>query len=530
MKQIVCRLFATLLLLNSISISAQDKLKNLPELSLPVSNKKLVMAHYMTNIIRYKGHKLEDSCDPEFYPENGNITSSLGGLTQVKVLSDSILKDRTLDEAVEFEMRTALQSGIDGFQFYYVLGTPGWDEIIKAFFRVADRKQLDFKFALCISHPDGSTEALKIAGLSKRMNAIFKEVGKNNPHWLRTPDGRMILYMWYGEQLADLPSDLNGLSPFYYMARAYNRLAEATGEHFACIFSINERIDSNKLNELLDYFPSVWMWTVSFTDDYAGKSVAALCKTRKRSFMGSAFPDFYTSKLLKRGTWQMFHHATDAVCAGINSVERKYIATGLSYNYRKLLEFSIEQDVSIINVITWNDYPEGHHLAPELNHNDGFSLLLKYYKGLWKKEPDNKADEDVVISFFKKYKHNISPVPYKISLVSFQEDAVSYNSEDSIEVVTLLKDKADLTVNQMTTSVPRGMFVSRFKMHSGPVQVTLSRNGVALKHFVTPESITSNPYRTDRLTYSWSTETESWRRSFYKIFSQPDLTNKANIK
>jgi len=46
--------------------AADDKLINAPELSLPISDKKLVIAHCMTNIIRYKGHKLEDSCDPEY--------------------------------------------------------------------------------------------------------------------------------------------------------------------------------------------------------------------------------------------------------------------------------------------------------------------------------------------------------------------------------------------------------------------------------------------------------------------------------
>src|SRR4030081_467373 len=61
------------------------------ELSLPVTEKKLVMAHCMTNIIRFKGHKLEDSCDPEYYAPKGNITAPLGGLTQVNVLSDPFL-------------------------------------------------------------------------------------------------------------------------------------------------------------------------------------------------------------------------------------------------------------------------------------------------------------------------------------------------------------------------------------------------------------------------------------------------------
>ncbi|WP_315817887.1 hypothetical protein [Paraflavitalea speifideaquila] len=162
-------------------------------------------------------------------------------------------------------------------------------------------------------------------------------------------------------------------------------MGDAVNERFALARTINERIDEQKANEYLDYFPAVWMWTVSYTNDYAGKLVADACRKRNRTFMGAAFNDFYTSKLLKRGTWDMFHYASEAVSAGIGKVERKYIATGLSWNFRKMLEFGIAEDVSIMNIITWNDYPEGHHLAPEINHNDGFSLLLKYYKSVWKK-------------------------------------------------------------------------------------------------------------------------------------------------
>ncbi len=98
---------------------AQIPAKNQDELSLPISNRKFVIAHCMTNIIRYKGHKFEDSCNPEYYSSEGNITASIGGLSQVLPMEDSLLKNASLDSAVAFEMRAAIASGIDGFQFYY---------------------------------------------------------------------------------------------------------------------------------------------------------------------------------------------------------------------------------------------------------------------------------------------------------------------------------------------------------------------------------------------------------------------------
>ena len=519
-------LFLLLFFLNC-SVYAQDSLKNLPEYSMPITNQKLVIAHCMTNIIRYKNHPYEDSGNPDFYDRTGNITAPLGGLTQVKPMANNLMANATLDESVEFEMRAAIRSGIDGFQFYYVLGLTDWDNIIKAYFRVAEAKHLNFKFTVCISHPNGSTEALKIAEYARRINGIMDEVGHNNPHWLRTPDGRLIVYQWLGDGLADIPADKQGLPDQFYIARAYKRLADDVHERFACVYTINTIINQQKLDDILDYFPAVWIWTLPYSNDYLGNMVANECKTRSRNFTGSVFSDFYTSKLLKKGTWDMYHTANEAVEAGLGNVERKYITTGLSYNFRKLFEFGIKQNAPIINVITWNDYPEGHHLAPEINHNDGFSILLNYYKSVWKGLPSPYSDRDVAVVFFKKYKHNVKPKPYDIPVKSFQQEVIPRAWEDSIEVVTILKTKGRLTVNGQTKEVAEGLVSTKFKMTDGPVNVSVSRNDTITVHFITPEGITSHPYRADRLTYSFSSEFNRFYKDLYPGFT-PEYSHEYN--
>jgi hypothetical protein len=496
------------LLLSAVLVStctpAQSLLRNDGELSLPITSRKLVIAHCMTNIIRFKGHKFEDSCNPEYYLQSDNITSSIGGLTQVWPMEDDLLKDASLDSAVAFEMRAAKASGIDGFQFYYPLGTESWDKIIEAYFRVAEKEHIEFYFTFCISHPSGGDEESRIDSYANRINDIFNAVGRNNSHWLRTPDQRLVIYQWNGEGLADIPSNLNGFSRPYYVALAYQKLADAVHEKFASIFLINEQITPEKLNDYLDYFPACWIWTLPYVKNYIGEMVAATCRKRGRTFTGSTFCDFYTSKLLEKGTWNIYS-AEEAAEAGLEKGERKYIATGLSYNFRRLLEFGLEQDVPIMNIITWNDYPEGHHLAPEINHNEGFSILLNYYKSIWKQEPSPFTGKDVAVVFFKKYKHDIEPNPYHFNVVTI-ETGVNLASEDSIEVVTLLKKSSLLKVNGQSKQVPAGFAVSRFTMDPGPVHVMVSRASSAVLDFITPEKITFQPTRTDRLTYSYSSE------------------------
>ena len=524
----LCCLPALILCLLQHQLYAQDSLKNLPEYSLPLTTEKLVIAHCMTGMITYKGHPLEDSGNPAYYAPKNNSSAPLGGLTQVKVMADSLMSTRSLDEAVAFEMRAAIRSGIDGFQFYYVLGIKDWDNIIKAYFRVADQQKLKFKFTFCIAHPTGKTEALRVQEYAERMNGILDEVGRTNEHWLRTPDGRLVIYQWDGEGLADIPADPGQLPIPYYISRAYQRLANAVHERFACVFTINREITDKALNEFLDYFPATWIWTLPYnSQQYIGERIASVCRQRKRTFTASVFNDFYTSKLLKKGTWEMYHHVGDAVKAGLGQVERKYITTGLSYNFRKLLEFGIAQDAEIINVITWNDYPEGHHLAPEINHNEGFSILLNYYKSLWKGDPSPYADRDVAIVFFKKYRHDVVPHPFNIPVKAFQKEVIPAEWEDSIELVTLLKAPAEVKLNGKHMTAGEGLSVLKFPMRAGRVSVNITRNNQRTVKFLTPEGITAFPYRSDRITYTFSSEFDRFYKDLYPGF-KPSYSTEYN--
>lgn len=517
-KRIFLPLFSLFLSLITISdVFAQDSLANLPELSLPLSDKKLVIAHCMTHIIRYKGHEFEDGANPKYYP----ITPPIGGYTQVNVMADSMLSNASLEDAVEYEMRAAKKCGIDGFQFYYPLSnSQGQDDIIKAYFKVAEEKKIDFKFTFCFSHPNtpGLDENAKLIQFAVRVNDIMNTVGHNNSHWLRTPDGRLIVYLWYGEQIADVPADNVRTKPVYfYQANAYRKLAAACGEKFACMYSINNDISKGDLDDLLDYFPGAWLWTEAYEHKGEDKMVAALSKKRNRAYTASVFPDFYTSKVLQPNNpdWKILSNS-EAESAGTGGMQRKYMSVGLSQTYRKQLQFAVDNNSPIINFITWNDYPEGHHLAPEVNHNFGFSVLLKYYKSLWKNEPD-PFDHDVAVVFFKKYKSSIKPKPYNVSVETIGStiDKGTLAIEDSIEVVTILPQPAQLVVNGETVNVPAGLNAQRFKSQAGAVSVAIQRNGVVTKSFTTPEAITDNPLRTDRITYTFDTEFDDY---FHSIF------------
>lgn len=492
---------------------------NPAELKLPLTDKKLVIAHCMTHIIRYKGHSLEPGCNSKYYPLKKSIPESLGGYTQVNVLSDTYLKDATLEQAVEFEMLAAKKSGIDGFQFYYTLGLQNNDKIIETYFKVAREKNIDFKLTFCFSrpsHPD-MNETQKVELFANRINKIMDNVGRDDPNWLRTPDGRLIVYLWYGEQLADIPPVKlrEGKPSYFYAAQAYNRLAHAIGERFACLYSIHNNVTDTSLNQILDHFPNVWLWIGAYKFPGYDASVAAKCAERGRAFAASAFNDFYTSKLLERNfpKWDIANPQKAAVL-GIDGVERRYLQTGLSQTFRNQMVSAIKNNSPLINIISWNDYPEGHHFAPEVNHNDGFSILLKHYKSILTGKESPYKNRDVAITFFKKYQSNITAKPYGIFARNLGSTAPG--DEDSIEVITILPQAAKLVVNDASIAVPKGLTVHKFRHQIGPVNVAIVRDNKIAKCFKTPEWITDNPLRTDRLTYTFSTELQDFHKDIFK--------------
>ena len=108
-----------------------------------VAQEKLVMAHYMTDMVPQTNRPLIRWIDPELADPSGS-TAVLGGLQQTQPLASLYLRDADLVAAVDFEIRAARQLGVDGFQFYYPLGDDtrmlqeAYNRIIRTFIQRSD--------------------------------------------------------------------------------------------------------------------------------------------------------------------------------------------------------------------------------------------------------------------------------------------------------------------------------------------------------------------------------------------------------
>ena len=169
-----------------------------------------------------------------------------------------------------------------------------------------------------------------------------------------------------------------------------------------------------------------------------------------------------------------------------------------------MLQSAIDRDAQIINYATWNDWPEGQHLAPEVNHNFGPSLLLRHFAALWRGQPP--PFDDLAAVFFKKHPSTATPAhPVAVKVKSLRNDPAA---EDEIQLVTVLKSAVECRYNDKNSGIIQpGFQITALPLPpDGPIHIRLSLpgSGKTVAEFVTPVGVTRSPMRVDRLTYSYS--------------------------
>jgi hypothetical protein len=505
-----------------------DVTKDRPELSLPLVERKRVIAHYMT-MMTYSRERAptDDLFNPAMYSPLGPA-GHLGGMSQhIPLIAHYHGQTASLEESVAHEIRAAIEIGIDGFQFYFPArrdreGMELECRIITTFLKVAANDFPDFKLTICPSHPNDHTESENIESWAWSLNRILDET-RTLDSWLKTPDGRFVIYLWCPDGLADsvTPHSIIADHPerMRDVALAYEKLAEACGIQAAYIYHLRDEWTGNAelLEAALDYFPAIWGFIPTSDDDDDWPRIHARCKERGRVYTQSIFNDFYTSKFYcKKEDFRMIFRLDECRERTVADYWKRYLPCGLSRAFRRQLQRAIDWDAPLLNVVTWNDYPEGHHMAPEINRNFGFALLLKHYKKQWLARPEKNHKEWAAV-FFNKYRRAVRPDPFDFEVRPVRDEQAD---EDFIEVITLLNEPSRLLINKTDCGlVAAGLQETRIPSEPGQVCVCLKRGGDPFIEFETPEGITENPYRTDLTTYSFSSEFDTF---FSRLFPGQD--------
>ena len=500
------------------AIGESEVLRNRKELSLPFALKKRVVAHYMSNMLYHKGVQSVPTYDSREHFHLKGPSEEIGGFNQSFPIMDFRNTDMSIDEVAEFELRTAMKLGIDGFQFFYPLthldALDDYNKTIQAFFRAVQRLDVDFKLTVCLCMAEKDMpEEQKIQRWGDPLKELLAEKGWNDI-WLKTPDGRHIIYLWTSDGLSDEAFGIGDIlkqpSLVKADAEAYQKLADYCGINPAYVYHIRWWMlkHTDVQEQLLDYYPAFWSFDpLNSVYGREWDAFARKCRSHKRAYTESICPDFYTSKLYRKESDQMFDRIwrlEDALELGIDGMWRRVYVSDLSGELRAGAERAIRFDSPLINVVTWNDYPEGHQICPDINHNFAFALLLQYYKNIWQEHPE-RNNRDIGMVFYKKYPSSAQP-----SLADFEvrsEENIPLAKEDFIEAVTLLERPARIYVNgKEIGNAKAGLSVHRIPIKTGAVGLKAVRDGEVIIDFVAPEWITEKPYRTDRFTVGYSSE------------------------
>lgn len=491
------------------------------ELSKLLFDRKMVIAHNMTEeVSRYL-----TGIDVDLYRPDGS-TAALGGIHQFLPMDPVVHRGRvrTLDEVAESEIRAARLLGLDGFQFYFPHNMNGpsmyrYSSNVVAHVKAARRIDPSFRLTLCFAPLDKVEASVRLTNYARFLRFMLDETAGCDT-WLKTPDGRHIFFTWIGDNI--IP-DLKGRHweigkeshLLGKVAGALGRIATGAGVRGAFIHQLRWTDRPEYLSNFFSYFPAGWNWTDAAEKIPEFHAVAAMARERHRLFSYTAWNDFYTSKVFKKGTWDMYHEAPKAVAAGIAALGRHGKNGGLTATWRAYLEAVVKDGGPLLNVATWNDFREGHHLAPEVNHNFASALILQYYKRRWLGvEP--AVDLETVMVFYKKYPKAVIPNPFFIPVST--EKGGDDSLEDGVEIVTLLTEPGDVWFNQRKVgSAAAGLTTQRVPPVVGKITAEVRRKGAIACRVESPEWMTDAPYRSDRLTYMYSSRC---REIFHAIYGK----------
>lgn len=420
----------------------------------------------------------------------------------------------SLEESADLEIRRALRGGIDGFSIDAWAGGDSAKQFLDTLFKVAEAKDYPFKITICLDagvhDNNGLAEAIKY--LLDRHGSSPKLARRNGKPLIFGYLSSFIGFRYGAEMLKQQPEfvgvDVKELAKnpklrlepagWQIMADGLLQLQKKVGSdiyfHY-CMSAFFHQVPNNTWNQ----------------DDIV----------RAAGFMGARFGA--VGEFLGGGaTHDKMAAAVKA--AGAEWSEPMYfqyeninwggnrIGKGLDI-LRDRWKHARDNNSTLIQFVTWNDYTENTCLAPAYETRYTILDLNAYFVQWWKTVKEPASDHDKVYLIYRKYPHGAKIYPFKPK----QPDA-----ETVLEVLTILTKPATIRLpgRDAEWEAPAGMSWKQFPATPGPVVAELVRSNwlflpkVELR-LESPEPITDHPYREQNGMTCFSTEfRRNWQADF----------------
>jgi len=465
-----------------------------------------IFAHYMGCFPAGTGpiffHQFKDKSEREGFRHNskGDMTRK-GGRFKTWPLVPDMTKALNGVEAADIEIRRAIRAGINGFAIDTWAGGQSAKDSLNNLFAAAEAGQYPFEVTICIdpwSMPGGSRfEAYKEA-----VNYML-EKHRKSPNLARR-DGKPLIFTYQGQGIAagaKIPS-LATPEGQDALIGLYKQVEEAAGEPLYFYFDFSELLQGAKAipkksssKTILEAAPKLAGYFGAI-----GNFIDLNTVTRSKELMqGMSEAVRANGAEWAPAVWYQYHNIGWHTEGGVFGISK----------LRETWERAINQNATLIQFATWNDYGEHTSLAPTRATNYGMEGVNRYFSDWWKSGKPPEIKEDQIFIF---YRPSIGGKAFPFS---------GGGGSKEIQVVTLLTAPGKVRVGNAEQEAGAGMTELRFEAPVGYAQAEIVRDGKVVQSLKTREFITDHPYRADPTWYSVSSNDEKYWKEDYPDHPYP---------
>ena len=395
-------------------------------------------------------------------------------------------KELTLEESADLEIRRAMRIGIDGFAVDAWAGGAMAQGTLDALFKVAEAKDYPFELTVCLDPSCGGDPVGTVKELLRKHGKSPKLARRENKPlifgYLSSCYG-----MWVSPEIRLTPAG------WAQMGQAFVDAAKNVGEPIAYHYCLSyfflgcdkAQVKPGMLIEAAGILGRYVQAIGGF--NWIGPEQAAIAKTVRAAGAEWSMP---------AGMYQKENIPYEC-----------YVAKGTDWMHWG--QGALDQDATLIQLVTWNDYGENTCIAPAYNTRYTLYDLTGYEIALWKTGKYPVTDHDRVYLIYRKYPPGAPIFPFHAKF-SGVEGGV-------IEVLADLVKPAKIRLpgREAEYEAPAGYSRKQFPLTAGPMIAELVRDGKVEMRLESPEPITDRPFREDNGAVCWSSEEERfWKEDF----------------
>ncbi len=459
-------------------------------------SEKKIFAHYMgcwpagTGPILFQRQNEATEMRHEAQPSSAYY---YGGHVRNFDLVDPV-KQLTADESADLEIRRAMRIGIDGFAVDAWAGGDSARQTLDSLFKVAEEKDYKFELTVCIDPTCGGRNVETVKELLDKHGKSPKLARRNGKPLIF---GYQSIWGGYEQILKYAPDRVDELRAqpigWHILGQSLNEAARQVGQpiyfHY-CMNSFFFNIDAKRLQK--DSLVQASGILARYADAVGG----FVWLGPEQAEIGKVVRAAGAEWSMPVGMYQKENIPFEC-----------YVAKGTDWMHWGRGAF--EQDATLLQIVTWNDYGENTNIAPAWNTRYTLYDLTGYEIKLWKTGKDPVPDHDRVYLVYRKYPPNAKIFPFHAKFQGVEPGV--------IEVLSILTKPATIRLpgRKAEYEAPAGMYRKQFPVTAGPMIAELVRDGKVELRLESPEPITDKPFREDNGLVCWSSEEERlWKEDF----------------